>query len=72
MYSPRAEFLQQAGDVQEAGLAGAGRAGHGDEFAFLDFDLEAAQGVRLDHVGAVHLAQVGHAQHGVPLVLIID
>jgi hypothetical protein len=29
------EFFQQAGDVEEAGLAGAGRAGDGDEFACL-------------------------------------
>ena len=58
------EFLEQAGDVQEGGLARAGRAGDGDELALLDVDVEAAQRVGLDHVGAVHLAQVFHAQHG--------
>ncbi|WGG50132.1 hypothetical protein [Rugamonas sp. DEMB1] len=40
--------------------------GDGDEFAGLHLDLEAAQGVRLDHVGAVDFAQVVHAQHGLP------
>ncbi len=36
---------------------------------WLHVDLEAAQRVRLDHVGAVDFAQVLHAQHGRPLEL---
>src|SRR5690606_16338298 len=64
------EFLEQAGDVQEGGLARAGGAGDRDELAFLDVDVKAAQGVRFDHVGAVDLAQVLHAQHGVFLAAV--
>jgi hypothetical protein len=58
-----AESLQQAGDVEEGGLARARGAGDRDELALLDVDVEATQRVRLDHVGAVDLAQVRHAQH---------
>jgi hypothetical protein len=56
-------LLQQARDVEEGGLAGARRAGDGDELAGADFQREVAQGVRLDEVGAVDLLQVLHPQH---------
>ncbi|MNI63389.1 hypothetical protein D3C73_1187550 [compost metagenome] len=34
------EGFQQAGDVEEGGLAGAGRTGDGDELAFLDLQFQ--------------------------------
>ena len=61
--------LQQAGDVEEGGLARARRAGDGDELALAHVEVEAAQRVGLDHVGAVDLAQVLHAKHCVRSLL---
>ena len=57
------EGLEQAGDVEERGLAGAGRAGDGDELPGLHLEREVAQRVRLDEVGAVDLADVVHLEH---------
>src|SRR5690606_33326154 len=58
-----AELLQQAGDVEEGGLAGAGRTRHRNELALAHVDVEVAQRMGLDHVRAVDLAQLVHAQH---------
>src|SRR5690606_34291845 len=58
------EGLQQAGDVEEGGLAGARWPGDGDEFAFPHAQVERAQRVRLDQFGAVDLGDLAHVQHG--------
>ena len=57
------EALQQAGDIEEGGLAGARRPGHGDELPRADLEGEVAQRVRLDEVGAVDLADILHLEH---------
>src|SRR3546814_5186042 len=47
------ERLQQAGDVEEGGLARARRPGDGDELALLHVQVERTQRVRFDQFGAV-------------------
>ena len=56
------EGVEQAGDVQERGLARARRAAHGDELALFDGERDVMQGPGLDQVGAVALGDVGHLQ----------
>jgi hypothetical protein len=58
------EFFQQAGDVEEGGLARARGPRHRHELAFAHVQVELAQRVRLDHVGAVDLAEFLHLEHG--------
>ncbi len=58
-----AELFQQAGDREKRGFAGAGGTHDGHELAFLDFEAQIAEGVRLDHFGAVYLRQARHLQH---------
>jgi len=55
--------LQQAGDIEEGGLAGARRPGHGDELPRADLEGEVAQRVGLNEVGAVDLADILHLEH---------
>src|SRR5262249_38052031 len=58
------QLLEQAGDVEERGLARARWTGHGDELAVADLQREIAQRVGLDHLGPVHLGDVLHVKHG--------
>src|SRR5690606_36064588 len=57
------EGLHQPGDVEEGGLARTRRPGDGDELAFADVQVERAQRVRLDQVGAVDLGDLAHVEH---------
>jgi hypothetical protein len=61
---PSGEGLQQAGDVEEGGLAGTRRTGDGDELAFADMQVERAQRMRFDEFGAVDLGDLAHVEHG--------
>src|SRR5690606_2200008 len=61
---PGAELLEQAGDGQEGGLAGARGPRHGHELPLPHLDRKLAQRVGLDDVAAVHLGQAVHAEHG--------
>jgi hypothetical protein len=58
------EGFEQAGDREEGGLARAGWAGDGDKLARLDLQIELAQRIGLDHLGAVDLGKGLHLQHG--------
>ena len=58
------EGFQQAGDVEEGGLARAGRPGDGDELAFLHVQVQRAQGVGLHLLGAEDLGDGVHFEHG--------
>ncbi len=58
------ELLEQAGDVEEGGLARARWPGDGDELAFAHLHVDAAQGVGFDHVGLVDLGELLHREHG--------
>src|SRR3546814_3680436 len=58
------ERLQQAGDVEEGGLARARRPGDGDELALLHVQVERTQRVRFDQFGAVDLGDLAHVEIG--------
>ena len=64
LVSAGVEGLEEAGDVEEGRLAGAGRPAHGDELAGFHLQREVAQRVRLDEVGAIDLTDILHLQHG--------
>ena len=53
-------IVQQAQDVQQRGLAAAGRAHDGDELAVLDFKRYAIEGRGLDFFRAEDLGEVGY------------
>ena len=57
------QLLEQARDVEERRLAGAGWPGHRDELALLNLEREVAQRVSLDHLGTEHLGYVLHVKH---------
>src|SRR5690606_12586319 len=61
------EGLQQAGDVEEGGLARARGAGDRDELAVAHVQVERPQGVGLDEFGAVDLADLAPLEHGAVL-----
>src|ERR1700722_1825476 len=63
LIAARVEGLQETGDVEEGGLAGAGGPGDRHELPGADLEGEAAQGVGLDEIGAVDLADVVHPEH---------
>jgi len=52
--------LQQAGDVEEGGLAGARRPGDRDELALTDMQVERTQRMRFHLFGAVDLGDLAH------------
>ena len=56
--------LEQAGDVEERGLARARRTGDRNELAFAHVQVERAQRMGFDEFGAVDLGDGLHVQHG--------
>ena len=57
---PAGEGLQQAGDVEEGGLARTRRTGDGDELALADMQVEGTQRMRFHLFGAVDLGDLAH------------
>jgi hypothetical protein len=57
-------LFEQAGDVEEGGLARARRPGHGDELAGLDRQRQVAQRMGFHQCGAEDFAEVLHVEHG--------
>ena len=61
---PAGEGLQQAGDVEEGGLARTRRTGDGDELALADMQVEGTQRMRFHLFGSVDLGDLAHLKHG--------